>query len=54
MAVGALEPQFYDALLKGLGLTHEEVPQFEDGYDKYHKLFAEKFKQCTRDEWCEV
>lgn len=54
MAVGALEPQFYAAFLKGLGLTEEQVPQFENDYNKYHTILAEKFKQHTRDEWCKV
>ncbi len=28
VAVGAIEPQFYDQLLNGLGLTAEQLPQF--------------------------
>lgn len=54
MAVGALEPQFYNELLNGLGLTYDEVPQFKGDFDKYHSVFAEKFKQRTRDEWCKI
>ncbi len=30
MAVGALEPQFYQHLLLGLGLDQDEVPQMGD------------------------
>ena len=28
MAVGAIEPQFYAEMLKGLGFTKDELPQF--------------------------
>ena len=28
VAVGAIEPQFYKQLIKGLGLTQEQLPQF--------------------------
>lgn len=28
--VGAIEPQFYSALLEGLGMTDDELPQFGD------------------------
>lgn len=42
LAVGALEPQFYIDLLKGLELTEEEAPQFGD-YKKNKKLFESTY-----------
>ncbi|XP_066255346.1 alpha-methylacyl-CoA racemase [Euwallacea similis] len=52
IAVGALESNFYLNLLKGLGLTKEEAPQydFENNKIKFERKFLEK----TRDEWCEI
>ena len=51
MAVGALEPQFYTALLAGLGLT--DVPARDDpqNWPELRALFAARFKDRTRDEW---
>ncbi|MEV4703057.1 CaiB/BaiF CoA-transferase family protein [Actinoplanes sp. NPDC049316] len=57
MAVGALEPQFYAALLAGLGLDGDpELPDRDDpaGWDTLRRRFAERFAQRTRDEWSEV
>jgi len=57
MSVGALEPQFYDQLLKGLGFTPEEVvPGNLDRTDKrswpyMREVFTRKFKTKTRKEW---
>lgn len=53
VAVGAIEPQFYAALLDGLGLTATELP---DQHDRQHwpalrKRFAAIFATRTRDEW---
>ncbi|CAG9859709.1 unnamed protein product [Phyllotreta striolata] len=53
MSVGALESQFYQQLLEGLGLTEDEAPQFGD-FDELKKLFARRFLEKTRDEWCEI
>ncbi|KAL4227299.1 hypothetical protein ACF0H5_012745 [Mactra antiquata] len=53
VSVGALEPQFYDQLLTGLGLTDDEMPQFSDP-DEMKKKFAEIFRSKTRDEWCKI
>jgi alpha-methylacyl-CoA racemase len=51
VAVGALEPQFYAALVSGLGLT--DLP---DRYDRrswphLRARLAARFKERTRDEW---
>lgn len=56
MAVGAIEPQFFAALLRGLGLAADEVPgQLDAGsYPRMREVFTEKFASRTRDEWTEV
>ncbi|QLL06737.1 CaiB/BaiF CoA transferase family protein [Mycobacterium vicinigordonae] len=56
MAVGAIEPQFFAALLAGLELTVDEVPaQLErDSFPRMRELFEAKFASRTRDEWTEV
>ncbi|MGA7052992.1 MAG: CaiB/BaiF CoA-transferase family protein [Mycobacterium sp.] len=56
MAVGAIEPQFFAALLTGLGLASGEVPgQFEiASYRQMRDVFAARFSGRTRDEWAEV
>jgi alpha-methylacyl-CoA racemase len=56
MAVGAIEPQFFAALLTGLGLSPDEVPgQLDIGsYHRMHDVFAERFASRTRDEWTQV
>ncbi|HTY32722.1 CaiB/BaiF CoA-transferase family protein [Mycobacterium sp.] len=53
MAVGAIEPQFFAALLTGLGLSTDEVPgQLDIGsYQRMYDVFAERFAGRTRDEW---
>lgn len=56
MAVGAIEPQFYAQLLAGLELDPADLPMQIDpaGQDTLKKLFTEKFRSRTRDEWTEV
>ena len=56
MAVGAIEPQFFAALLAGLGLSPDEVPgQLDIGsYQRMYDVFAERFARRTRDEWTEI
>ncbi|MEV0435356.1 CaiB/BaiF CoA-transferase family protein [Nocardia sp. NPDC050413] len=56
MAVGAIEPQFYEQLLAGLGIDPEGLPQQldPDGQEQLRKLFTEKFKSKTRDEWTAI
>ena len=53
MSVGAIEPQFYQRLLEGLGVTEDELPQFED-FDKLKAKLAEIFATKTRAEWTEI
>ncbi len=56
VAVGALEPQFYAALLSGLGLSGTDLPQQNDraGWPVLRARFAEVFATRTRDEWAAV
>ncbi|GAB1640515.1 CaiB/BaiF CoA transferase family protein [Krasilnikovia sp. MM14-A1259] len=56
MAVGALEPAFYAALLDGLGLAGDTLPAQYDpaGWPELRRRFAERFAQRTRDEWAAV
>ena len=53
VAVGALEPQFYAALLDGLGLDFAE-PQYDSAAWPAHRGVLEAaFATRTRDEWAE-
>ncbi|MBA2471592.1 MAG: CoA transferase [Pseudonocardiales bacterium] len=56
VAVGALEPQFYAALLDGLGLTGEELPGQLDpaGWPALRQRFIDAFASRCRDEWVAV
>lgn len=53
VAVGALEPQFFAALLDGLGLAPDEVGPQNDrvGWPAMRERLAERFATMTRDEW---
>jgi alpha-methylacyl-CoA racemase len=54
--VGAIEPQFYRALLDGLGLSAEELPGQLDRsrWPELKARFAGIFATRTRDEWAAV
>jgi alpha-methylacyl-CoA racemase len=56
VAVGALEPKFYGALLAGLGLAGEDLPAQLDraGWPVLRQRFTEAFGKRTRDEWAEI
>jgi alpha-methylacyl-CoA racemase len=56
VAVGALEPQFYAALLAGLDLADADLPaQLDMGsWPVLRERFAAVFAQRTRDEWAEA
>ncbi|XP_004447823.1 alpha-methylacyl-CoA racemase [Dasypus novemcinctus] len=56
LAVGALEPQFYALLLKGLGLNSHELPNQHSVTDwpEMKKTFAEVFAKKTKAEWCQI
>lgn len=54
MAVGAIEPQFYTALLNGLGVSPKDLPGHRDNRADWPILkdwFAAKFKTKTRAQW---
>ncbi|EAW14731.1 CaiB/BaiF CoA transferase family protein [Aspergillus clavatus NRRL 1] len=52
-AVGALEPQFYAALIKGLGFAPDELPAREDraNWPALRAAFEKRFREKTRAEW---
>ena len=55
MAVGAIEPQFYAALLSILGIAPEEAPQHDrDRWPELSRRFAEVFRTRTRADWTAV
>ena len=56
VAVGALEPQFYAALLRGLGLADAGLPDQHDrdGWPELRQRFAETFAQRSRADWEQV
>jgi len=56
VAVGALEPQFYAALLAGLGLTGAGLPAQYDrtSWPVLRERFTEVFASRPRDEWAAV
>ena len=54
MSVGALEPQFFQALIKGLGLQNqgwESKRHDRSCWPRLRALFTETFKSKTRTEW---
>jgi alpha-methylacyl-CoA racemase len=54
IAVGAIEPQFFAALLRGLEIS--EIPDRDEqaNWPALRELFAARIKEKTRDEWTEV
>jgi alpha-methylacyl-CoA racemase len=57
VAVGALEPQFYAALLEKLGLDDDEVlgaPLDQSTWPAIRERFTAKFAERGRDEWHEL
>ena len=54
VAVGALEPQFYAALLAGLGLTSAPDRGDPRNWPDLRALISARFKDRTRDEWTAV
>jgi alpha-methylacyl-CoA racemase len=53
VAVGAIEPQFFSALLDGLGLAPDDVPAQRDkaSYPQMREIFTQRFASRSRDEW---
>jgi alpha-methylacyl-CoA racemase len=56
VAVGAIEPQFWSALLNALGLDEATTPTpyAPDDWEACKKLLGDTFKARTRDEWVSV
>jgi alpha-methylacyl-CoA racemase len=56
IAVGAIEPRFYQALLQGLELNDSELPAQHDrqNWPAMRTKFASIFLKRTRDQWCKV
>lgn len=56
ISIGSLEPKFYAALLKVLGLSEEALPAQMDrsGWPRLKRRFAEIFKTKSRAEWSEI
>jgi len=54
MAVGAIEPQFYAQLLRGLGLDAAALPaqMDRDAWPAMKRRFADLFATRSRDDWC--
>ena len=55
VAVGALEPRFYAALLSGLGLDESALPPQDDrsGWPELEERFGRAFAARSRDDWAE-
>ena len=53
VAVGAIEPRFYAALLEGLGLSGEQLPEQHDraAWPGMRERFAALFRRHSRDHW---
>jgi alpha-methylacyl-CoA racemase len=56
VSVGAVEAKFYAILLDKLGLNAARLPDQldRDGWPAMIELFARKFRERTRDEWCAI
>ncbi|XP_066596401.1 alpha-methylacyl-CoA racemase isoform X2 [Prorops nasuta] len=53
MSVGALEPQFYEQFIQKLGLSTEEISQYNEFEEKRSKI-STIFKSKTQAEWCDI
>ena len=53
---GSLEPHFYGALLKGLGLDPNNIPNRDEQsqWDELRRIFTQKFSEKTQKEWEDV
>ena len=56
VAIGAIEPQFYAAMLDGLGLSAEDLPEQNDvsRWPELRARFAEVIASRDRDHWAKV
>ncbi|KAM5522835.1 alpha-methylacyl-racemase [Fusarium oxysporum f. sp. phaseoli] len=57
ISVGALEPQFFENLLRGLGLTSDNIlspglrREDKRSWPRMQEVFVKTFKEKTREEW---
>jgi len=56
VAIGSIEPKFYDELLVRLGLKDKNLPAQNDrkGWPALRETFSRRFREKTREEWCAV
>jgi len=55
MAVGAIEPQFYEVLLQRLGFDAADFPQHDrERWPEFKKLFSSTFRGRTQAQWIET
>jgi alpha-methylacyl-CoA racemase len=56
IAVGAVEPQFYDRLLRGLNIARDDMPAQMDrsSWPAVRQLFADTIATKSRDEWTSI
>jgi alpha-methylacyl-CoA racemase len=56
VAIGSIEPKFYEELISRLSLQGRDLPAQQDrkGWPALRQIFSEKFREKTRDEWCAV
>jgi alpha-methylacyl-CoA racemase len=56
VAIGSIEPKFYEELLLRLGLNAGDLPPQHDrkGWPLIKKAFETRFKSKTRNDWCRV
>jgi alpha-methylacyl-CoA racemase len=54
VAIGSIEPKFYEDLLARLGLLGRDIPAQHDrkGWPALRTLFSGRFREKTREEWC--
>src|SRR5262249_16024724 len=56
VAIGSIEPKFYEELLSKLKLDSKELPGQHDrkNWQVLRRNFSDRFREKTRDEWCKV
>jgi len=56
VSVGAMEPRFYESLMKGLGFSGEDIPPQDDRaqWETLKRQVAEIFRSRTRAEWLDT
>jgi len=56
VAIGAIEPKFYDELLRATGLEREDLPAQMDraGWDALRDRFTALFRTRSQSEWCRL